>query len=206
MFWETIYLLPYLTRKVTRLSYWTSIKTKREGKPQASQIKSFFKPASLVLTVKDTHIYLGSGYNAVQAKDQEDQWSLRINCAGTELVVPGAYALPLEDTNDVKLTAHKQVLDRIAFLCSDIIDAKASSNVEEYPKKILFNCWVGASRSVACLIYILDNVLTSDEQANYNTETPEERFTKLYNTIQRERPCVCISSALKQQVIAMMTN
>ena len=120
--------------KSTRLSYWTNTKTKREGTPQCSQIRSFLKPASLVMTVKDTHIYLGSGYNAVQAKFQEDQWSLRINCAGTELTVPGAYALPLEDTNNVKLTEHKQMLDRIAFLCSDIIDAKASSNVEEYPK------------------------------------------------------------------------
>ena len=160
----------------------SSTKTRRLDADQPyHQAVAFFKKATPVL---ESNVYVGSAFNACFPRRKYD---LCINCAAGEC----AASMPSHDLN-LKDTDHLVVSDS---QIDDMIDT--FSRVYTQDSNILFNCWIGSSRSVAmCLLCV--GALILQDQSDLGSE---ELFDRLYKDFKKKRPTINMSCRLKDRVI-----
>ena len=200
-----IRLIPAVASKVLKSSFWKPDITERVDTPSANQKIAFFKEATLVYSYKNTDFFIGSAFNAVKPKE----WFLHVNCCASEITIRNTHDLYLEDTDYINLRSEREQLDAIVNEVKYVLDF---FNTPEQRKSILFNCWVGASRSVGCLIYVLELLIitgfifTENVKFVNTKEQVIELFDRLYASIKEKRPCVCISKSIRENVIEILTQ
>lgn len=159
---------------------------------QMQQYQQFFKPATCVYIHDTVQFYIGSAYNGLFPSRQYD---LIINLA-EELTVPkrtDTDVLNFKYTDDEHISVKQSDLDLIVNTVQNMIDS-IPINVRMDEKKILFNCFVGSSRSVSFCIYTI-GILTE----LYN-------FEYIFNKIKSTRPCVNPSLTLYYQISGRLQN
>lgn len=121
-----------------------------------------------------------------------DDFDYVINCAPAEVTVHHARlrSLDLEDTNTVTLHDYSQELSTILGEVRDVLKHEKS--------KIMCNCWMGASRSVAVTIFLLAMIYGPSKS------DAEKDFNHFYQEIKQRRPAVNISVKLKKEVCAIL--
>lgn len=137
-----------------------------------------------------------STFSIGSAKDTKymasDDFDYVINCAPSEVTVHHARVrcIDLKDDNHASLQEHSQDLSTILSEVRDVMQHEKS--------KILCNCWMGASRSVAVTIFLLAMIYGPGKQ------DAEKDFNYFYEEIKKSRPYINISCKLKSEVCAML--
>ena len=172
--------------------------TQRYDSPMSSQWLAVLKPESWVMDIDNISFYIGSCVNALSS---HRKWFVHVNCASAEVTINSnsathVFNLNLCDNNDASLSEYHDVIDKISGTLKNEMLGPNTMNV-------LFNCFVGASRSVAVLICVVVHLLHSLENKSCDAkEDPEDMFERFYNQIKTHRSSVCISEQLRQEVIS----
>tara|TARA_B100000963_G_scaffold343757_1_gene345914 strand:- start:364 stop:942 length:579 start_codon:yes stop_codon:yes gene_type:complete len=173
---ESVVLLKSLLRKSV-----SSTKTRRLDEDQTyNQALAFFKKATPVMG----NIYIGSAFNACFPRRRYD---FCINCAAGETASSmNSYDLYLKDTDNVVISDGQ---------VDEMIDTFSQLYTRE--GNILFNCWMGSSRSVAMCLLCVGTLVYQDKP-----DLPsEELFDQLYQDFKKKRPTINMSCRLKDRVI-----
>ena len=137
-----------------------------------------------------------STFSIGSAKDTKymasDDFDYVINCAPSEVTVHHARVrcVDLKDDNNASLQEHSQEISTILSEVRDVVQHEKS--------KILCNCWMGASRSVAVSIFLLAMIYGPSKH------DAEKDFNHFYEEIKKNRPSINISCKLKDEVCSML--
>ena len=205
---NSVIVAPLILKKVFNRRFYRA-DAKRHDKPKANQVSAFFRAPTRVYSIDDTNFYLGSAYNVAQT----DGFDFHVNCAASEVTIKSRAVsyeeIHLHDTNDILIC--KDELDCLAERIIHVLTTSLLS--DDHLKRVLFTCFMGASRSVGVLIYILDCIQRYHNALNFNkleriefmhSTDAEIRFDNLYSAIKQQRPCVSISSSLRALIIGCM--
>jgi hypothetical protein len=133
-------------------------------------------------------VSIGSSRN-VDTMDPDD-YDMAINCAPSEIKFTHTrlVEIDLRDTNDVTLDYDqlREILDEVRPL------------LVQQQSRIIVNCWMGASRSVAVTCFLLAAIYGPTKK------DAAEDFEFFYRECRKFRPSVNVSVRLRDQAIACL--
>ena len=166
-----------------------------------------------------THVYdvmgvsflLGSGWNSMDAFQSDTLYDLHINCSALDIAcgqcIKNSIDFFIHDDNRVNLLSKQNLIKLQATINAVYNILLQPSNIECEKKKILFTCWVGASRSCCILLIVLIVILKKRLKIkSLQNETFENAFLQLYNQIKASRGCVSLNTKLYEDAIYLLKN